>query len=89
MIHEASCKIEVDLKNANINIMGVGAEPPIPSDEELLSVFPDWIARGKIFLGRIYQAEGKSGNDPVTPQQMFKYGMKFVICEAKKSAGIV
>jgi hypothetical protein len=85
-IVEGSCKIEIPA-NVGFNIMGIGAEPPIPSDEELSEVFPDWYAKGKVFIGRCLQEEGKSGFDPLLPQDFFKYGMKFVITEAKKIAG--
>lgn len=91
MIHEASCNIEIDiqtLKNKNINIMGIGADAPIPSDEELEAVFPNWIQKGEIFLGRIKQEQGLSVYHQWTPQDLFKFGMKFVIIEAKRIAGI-
>lgn len=62
-----------------------GKEPPIPSDEEMEDTFPDWKAKGKIFCYRCLKEEGK---DPimVDAQDMFRYGMKFLICEAKKLA---
>lgn len=84
MIHEASCKIEIPIEIGKKISLLTGAPPPIPSDEEIEDTFPEWVARGKIFLARCFQEEGKSGFDQITQQDMFKYGMKFVICEAKK-----
>lgn len=59
------------------------AEPPIPSDEEIEEVFPDWRQKQKIFVGRCLEEEGRDWNT-LTPQDLFRFGMKFIICEAKK-----
>jgi hypothetical protein len=58
-------------------------EPPIPLDVDMEEVFPDWRSRQKIFVGRCLQEEGRDW-DTLTPQDLFRFGMKFVICEAKK-----
>jgi hypothetical protein len=86
MIHEGSCKI-VYTSGPNLNIMGIGAEPPIPTDAELEEVFPDWKAKGRIFIARATSEENRESTDVLTQQDLFRYGMKFVICEAKKIAG--
>jgi hypothetical protein len=88
MIHEASCTILIDPPKFGkaLNIMGVGAEPPIPTDAEMEEVFPDWKTKGKIFIARAVSEENKEGRDVLTQQDLFRYGMKFVICEAKKLA---
>ena len=88
MIHNAECHIVIDApKFGSLNIMGVGAEPPIPSDAELEEVFPEWKSLGRIFIGRITQEEGREATDQLTQQDLFRYGMKFAIVMAKKIAG--
>jgi hypothetical protein len=89
MIHEAQCTIIIDpvKLGPGVNIMGIGAEPPIPTDAEIEEVFPEWKSKGRIFIARAVKEEGKDGHDVLTQQDLFRYGMKYVICEAKKLAG--
>ena len=87
MIHNATCNIVIppaQVGQAGLNILGIGAEPPIPTDAELDDVFQEWRAKGKIFIARAAQEEGREGLDTVTQQDMFRWGMKYAICEAKK-----
>jgi hypothetical protein len=84
MIHEGQCIIVVKPDLGSINLFGTGEEPSIPTDEEMEEVFKDWKLRSKIFIGRCCQAEDKESRDHLTPQDLFRYGMKFAICEAKK-----
>jgi hypothetical protein len=74
MIHEAKCNIVVQTSPFR-------QEPPIPSDAEIEELFPDWKAKAGIFIGRCIQEEGKTN---ISSNDLFRYGMKFMICEAKK-----
>ena len=87
MIHEGQCNIVIPA-GVGVNIMGIGAEPPIPTDAEIDEVFPEWRSKGRIFIGRVAIEENRDSLDTVTPQDMFRWGMKYCICEAKKVVGI-
>ena len=85
MIHEASCHIIIPPSRVGTyNIMGMGSEPPIPSDAELDEVFRDWKAKGRIFIARAAREENRDSLDAVTQVDMFRWGIKYAICEAKK-----
>jgi len=83
MIHQAECRIVIDpiqmgmLKKLNF------IEPPIPTDQEIEEIFPDWQLRARIFCGRCAEEEGKD-LAMLTQLDIFRYGMKFMIVEAKK-----
>jgi hypothetical protein len=81
MIHDAQCHIVID-PPAFGKIMQK-MEPPVPSDAEIEEVFPGWRDKQKIFVGRCLHEEGREW-DSLTPQDLFRFGMKFIICEAKK-----
>lgn len=84
MIHEATCNIVIDPPKFSALKQAIAAEPPIPSDEELSEVFPDWQAKAKIFLGRVFKEENRGLFEQLLPQELFKYGIKFAIVEAKR-----
>lgn len=84
MIHEATCNIVIDPPQFGALKQLVNGEPPIPSDEEIASVFPDWQSRAKLFLARALKEENRDLFGQLLPQELFKYGIKFAIVEAKK-----
>jgi hypothetical protein len=83
MIHNAECHIVIEPPQMGVLKALMISEPPIPSDAEMEEVFPDWRNRQKIFVGRCLQEEGRDW-DTLSPQDLFRFGMKFIICEAKK-----
>lgn len=84
MIHNAECHIVIDAPQFGALKQMIGAEPPIPSDEEIMEVFPEWQARAKVFLARALKEDNRALFDQLLPQELFKYGIKFAIVEAKK-----
>lgn len=84
MIHNAECHIVIDPPKFGALQQMIAAEPPIPTDEEISDVFPEWQARAKIFLARALKEENRNLFDQLLPQELFKYGVKFAIVEAKK-----
>jgi hypothetical protein len=85
MIHEAECHIVLEPGIGLFDVLKTAArpEPPIPHDSQIEEVFPDWRLRAKIFIGRCCEAEGKDFTS-LTSQDIFRYGMKFMICESTK-----
>jgi hypothetical protein len=77
MIHEAECHIVLEPG------IGLGAEPPIPTDAQIEEVFSNWRSKTKIFIGRCCQEEARDFTN-LTAQDIFRYGMKFMICESTK-----
>lgn len=76
MIHEAECHIVLE--------PGIGmlkAEPPIPTDEQIEEVFPNWRFKIKPFIRRCCKQENK---DYLSAEDFFRYGMKFMVCESVK-----
>jgi hypothetical protein len=82
MIHEAECHIVLEPGIGLLNMMSK-AEPPIPTDSQIEEVFPDWRLKTKVFIGRCCQQEGRDFTS-LTAQDIFRYGMKFMVCESTK-----
>jgi hypothetical protein len=83
MIHNAECHIVIAPPQMGALKAMMIPEPLIPSDEDMEDVFPEWRNKQKLFVGRCLQEESRDW-DTLTPQDLFRFGMKFVICEAKK-----
>jgi hypothetical protein len=83
MIHNAECHIVIEAPQMGALKAMMNPEPPPPSDAEKEEVFPGWRNKQKIFVGRCLQEEDRDW-DTLSPQDLFRFGMKFVICEAKK-----
>ena len=85
MIHDAKCHIVIDPPSmGRLQLMMAGhVEPAIPTDAEILEVFPDWRRQRYIFIARCAQEEQRELNT-LTQEDIFRYGMKFVLTEAKK-----
>jgi len=81
MIHQAECRIVID--PIQMGALRKYIEPVIPADQEIEEIFPDWQLRAKIFCGRCAEEEGKDLT-MLTQLDIFRYGMKFMIVEAKK-----
>ena len=81
MIHNAECHIVID--PPTMARLQSERTMPIPRDEDMEEVFPGWRNKQKIFVGRCLEEEGRDW-DTLTPQDLFRFGMKFVICEARK-----
>jgi hypothetical protein len=85
MIHDAKCNIVIDPPSMGaLQLRMAGqAEPSIPTDAEILEVFPAWSHQRLIFIARCVREEGRELNT-LTQKDIFRYGMKFVLTEAKK-----
>ena len=81
MIHEAECHIVVERGLGFSNL--TKAEPPIPTDAQIEEVFPNWKLKAKAFVVRCCQQEKRNPAN-LSTQDIFRYGMKFAICESTK-----
>jgi hypothetical protein len=81
MIHEAECHIVLE---PGMGLPGfLKAEPPIPTDQQIEEVFPNWQLKVKPFVQRCCKEENKDINH-LTANDLFRYGMKFMVCESTK-----
>lgn len=85
MIHNASCHIVIDPVQMGGRTINFGIEPPIATDEQIEEVFPNWKSQYQIFIGRCLKEENREWAS-LSPQDVFRYGMKFILVEAQKLA---
>lgn len=81
MIHKAECHIVLE---PGIGLPGfIKTAPPIPTDEQIEEVFPNWKLKVKPFVEQCCKQENRNIN-LLSEGDFFRYGMKFMICESAK-----